>query len=120
MLDLYISILISIAVSVVSMTVTKAVVFKPLRDYVKKKSEFFGELLSCPFCFSFWLALPLQAMFKIRLISSAGFLIKDPANHIWGFSTAVMVTDLGISYMVIIAFASFFSGWIYKSISQIS
>jgi len=36
--------------------VIKSVLFKPLRAVVSKWGSWFGELLSCGYCFSFWVA----------------------------------------------------------------
>ena len=45
------------AVAVVSMTVTMSKLFSPLRKVAKSGSEWLGELLSCPYCISHWVAL---------------------------------------------------------------
>lgn len=43
----------AITVSVISLTVTKAVVFRWLRDLLSG-NKFLHELFSCPFCFSYY------------------------------------------------------------------
>jgi len=37
--------------------VVQSKIFKPLREIIKTKSIFFGSLLSCMMCFSFWVGL---------------------------------------------------------------
>lgn len=37
--------------------VVQSKLFKPLREIIKTKSNFFGSLLSCMMCFSFWVGL---------------------------------------------------------------
>ena len=34
--------------------VTQSGLFERFREYVDRKSSFFGELFSCPLCFGFW------------------------------------------------------------------
>ena len=43
-----------LVVGTISMTVTKAVVFKWFRDRLKR--PWLKELFSCPYCFSHWVA----------------------------------------------------------------
>lgn len=43
----------SLTVSVIALTVTKAVIFKWFRELLRR-SEFLYELFSCPFCFSYY------------------------------------------------------------------
>jgi hypothetical protein len=111
-------VLLAMAVSVISLTVTKTKVFRPLRQWVYSWSKpkpngqsdehgFFGELISCPFCFSFYPTVLLMALYsdKLRLLSNfAGFL---------------GIIDYVISYFVVVCLASIFTGWIFRSISQI-
>lgn len=104
---LYHLVIISMAVSVISLTVTKTKVFKPMRAWIKERSEFFGELFSCPYCFSFYPSIAFILLYaeKLRLI-----------YNFTGFLSAI---DLTVSYFAVICLASFFTGWIYRSISQI-
>lgn len=49
-------ILLSIATASISFTVTESKLFEPIRVYVKNKNKFFGELVSCGYCFGHWVA----------------------------------------------------------------
>jgi hypothetical protein len=51
----------------ISFTVTETKLFKPLREWVKKKSVFLGDLLCCGYCFGHWVAFVLVAIYKPRL-----------------------------------------------------
>jgi hypothetical protein len=51
----------------ISFTVTETKLFKPLRDWLKKKSNFLGELFACGYCFGHWVAFALVAAYKPRL-----------------------------------------------------
>jgi len=54
------------AVAAVAMTITRAVITAPLRKWVKSKSEWLGELVSCPYCASHWGSLIAVLIFKPR------------------------------------------------------
>ena len=101
---LYYLVILAMAVSVMSLTVTKTKVFKFLRDWIKSKNKFIGELFSCPYCFSFYPSAVLVVLYgsKIRLLTDG-----------------IVSIDYVISYFCLVCLASFFTGFIYKSISQI-
>lgn len=65
-----------LAIAAISLTVTKANVSRPLRDRMALRSKWLGELVSCPFCFSHWLAFAAVAAYRQPLVSS-GFLVLD-------------------------------------------
>ena len=44
----------------ISIIVTGATVFEPLRKKVGEKNDFLGQLLSCPMCFGFWVGIFLN------------------------------------------------------------
>lgn len=54
----------------VSFTVTETKLFKPLREWLKKKSTFLGDLFCCGYCFGHWVAFALVAIFKPSLFNS--------------------------------------------------
>ncbi len=56
----------SLIAASVSFTVTETGIFQPLRDGVKKYS-FIGKLFSCGYCFGYWVALGLVAVYRPRL-----------------------------------------------------
>ncbi len=41
----------------VTSIVVQSKLFKPFRELIKKRSEFFGSLVSCMMCFGFWVGL---------------------------------------------------------------
>lgn len=57
----------SFATSSISFTVTETKFFKPLREWIKKKSNFLGDLLSCGYCLGHWIAFALVAVYKPKL-----------------------------------------------------
>lgn len=56
--------LLSLVTASISFTVTETKLFAPLREWSKKKNTFFGELLSCGYCFGHWVALTLVAVYR--------------------------------------------------------
>lgn len=54
----------------ISFTVTETKLFKPLREWVKEKNSFLGEIISCGYCLGHWIALVLVAVYQPRLFVS--------------------------------------------------
>ncbi len=59
-------VLLSIAVSAFSLTVTRAKVTGSFRDRMAKKNKFFGDLVNCPYCFSHWVAAVAVILWQPR------------------------------------------------------
>jgi len=93
-------VLLALAVSTVSMTATKAKISKPLRERIARRSKWFGELTSCPYCFSHWASIAAVAVVQPRPVS-IGF---------WP-------VDLAISALAIVALSAFSCGLIFKAIA---
>ena len=51
-----------IAVAWLSVTVSDSRVFAPAREFVARKSAFFGSLVKCGYCTGFWLSVALSAV----------------------------------------------------------
>lgn len=88
----------ALASSAVSVTVTKAKIFAGLRELIGTKNAWLGELVSCPYCFSHWLAFAATAIYRPVLVDS-GF---------WPL-------DLAVTAMVMVALAAFSSGLIIRA-----
>ena len=69
-------IILSLAVSAVSVTITKGAIFEKIRCAIEKRSCFFGELVRCPYCTSHWLSFAVVLVYQPLLVSS-GNLIAD-------------------------------------------
>jgi uncharacterized membrane-anchored protein len=100
---LIVVVFLALAVSTLSMTITKAKVSKPLRDAIAKRSKWFGELFSCPYCMSHWLAFGAVAIYRPAVVDSG-----------------VYVVDLFVSSLVIVALASFSAGLIFRAIGAMT
>ncbi len=57
----------SIVTASISFTVSETKLFKPLREWMKKKNAFLGDLFCCGYCFGHWAAFALVALYKPRL-----------------------------------------------------
>ena len=77
----------------ISFTVTEMKLFKPLREWVKRKNSFLGELLCCGYCLGHWIAFALVAIYQPRLFESWWLLDY--------FLTALVIAWLaGIQFVV--------------------
>lgn len=92
----------SLAVSALSITITKAKVFRWFRKLIQQQSNWLGELISCPYCMSHWFALAMVAVYRPTVVSSRSWLL-----------------DLGVSVMAIVALAAMLSGLIAKALLTI-
>lgn len=92
-------VLVSLAVATTSMTVTRAIIFSPMRRWVKARNKWLGELVSCPYCFSHWVAF-------------AAVLVVRPT-----LTTSWYPVDLLISALAVVGLAAMFCGLIFTAIS---
>ncbi len=60
----------SLVTASISFTVTETKLFKPLREWVKRKKSIGGELLSCGYCFSHWVAFTFVAIYQPKLFEA--------------------------------------------------
>jgi hypothetical protein len=98
-------IVLALAGSAISMTLTKAVITKKFRDYIKSKSDFWGELFSCPYCMSHW----VNAV--VLVLSQPIILTLFPEKIIPGIEYVVI-------WFALVSLSAFGSGFIYKSLSS--
>ena len=97
---------IALAGSTISMTLTKAMIFKPLRDKIKSKSDFFGDLFTCPYCMSHWVNLLLLELTQPSLLSLFPRIIIPGVNHV-------------LVWLALVAISAYGSGLIYKALDSI-
>lgn len=79
-------VVLALAVSAIAMTLTKTAIFRPPRSWVARKSEFWGELVTCPYCTSHWVAVALAVAVPARPVQT-GWWILD-----FGIATSALVT----------------------------
>ena len=46
----------------ITFILTTSSIFEPVRDFIEERSNFFGELVSCPMCSGFWVGLVVSAL----------------------------------------------------------
>lgn len=56
--------LLALAVSAISVTVTRSSVTAKMRRWVKKRSLWVGKLTACPYCFAHWVSLVAALVYK--------------------------------------------------------
>jgi hypothetical protein len=64
----------SVVTAAISFTVTETKLFRPVRDWLKGKYMFWGDLISCGYCLGFWVAFGLEAIYQPRLFRICGLL----------------------------------------------
>lgn len=60
----------SLATASIAFVVTETKLFRPLREWATGKWSFLGALLSCGYCFGYWVAFSLVAIYRPKLFES--------------------------------------------------
>jgi len=60
----------SFATASISFTLSERKLFEPLPVWMKNRSSFFGRLLSCGYCFGFWVSIALVTVYKPDLFNA--------------------------------------------------
>lgn len=82
----------ALATSAISVTITRSGVFHGPRDWIADRSQWFGELVHCPYCMSHWVSLVLMLWYDLRIVPDTYWLV-----------------DLVVSALAVVAVASFFT-----------
>jgi hypothetical protein len=78
------------AANQITVIVTESLLFGPLRDAVRKRSHYLGELVSCHLCFGTWVGFALALVFRPGWIGRNG---RGPARAL-----AVIADGFAIAY----------------------
>ncbi len=98
--DLIKIIILAFVVSPVSLTITKTEVFKPFREFVKRRNPRLGKLFSCPYCISHWISFVVIGIFHPVPISCGFFIL----------------IDLAVSAFIMVAISTLLSACIFKAV----
>ena len=79
-----------------TMTLTKSRFFRAPRVWIADRSDFFGELSSCPYCMTHWVGL------------IATFIFRQKFTNVW------WPIDYLVAYMALVASSAFVAGVIYR------
>ena len=60
----------------IALTLTKRTIFRWARQWIVDRSDFFGELIQCPYCTSHWLAAVSMVIWHPRF-TDCGFVVAD-------------------------------------------
>jgi len=88
--------ILALATAAISVTVSRARVFASAREWIAARSSWLGELVSCSYCTSHWVAIALVAIYRPVLIPQ------------W------VVVDFLVSVFGVVAIAAVVSGMIVK------
>lgn len=71
--------LFSLPVAAVSYTVTRSSIFRGFRNFVDRKNQKLGELVSCPYCFSHWVsaATILYILLYYQVVRLSDYFVAD-------------------------------------------
>ena len=70
--------ILSLIVASISFTISEAAIFRKLRIRVKLRSVFFGKLIHCGYCCSFWVAVPIMILYQPRL-----YFLFSPLDYLF-------------------------------------
>jgi len=86
----------ALATAAISVTTSKARVFASTRRWIASRSDWFGDLVTCTYCTSHWMAIAFIAIYRPVIF------------HQW------MVIDLIVSMFTTVALSAIISGVIIK------
>jgi len=89
--DLVEILMLSLAVSAMSISVSRSQMFQSLRVWAFKTSDWLGELVSCWWCVSFWFAFFVTTIYRVRVVESE-FMFLD-----WFINMFVVMALAGLS-----------------------
>ncbi len=70
------ALIIVLPVSVVSYTVTRSELFATLRNrIIRPRSKWLGQLVTCPYCFSHWVAFPAVWWYHVVILDSGWWFV---------------------------------------------
>ncbi len=82
LINLYNWVALSVIVWLAATTLARARVLRPLRAWVKERSDYFGEGVSCQYCISHWVGFAVAIAFRPRfLMMTTGFPALDLFAH---------------------------------------
>lgn len=96
--NIYILLIIALATSSISMTISKATIFEATRDWIKTKNAWISDLVHCPYCTSHWVGFAFVVYIQPEILPQKTLL------------------NIVLSTFVVVTLSSVFSGLIFKSI----
>jgi len=95
-INIYTAVLLAIAVSIISVTITRSKVFRGFRMFLDGKNEWLHSLFTCAYCMSHWIAAALVCAVDLRL------------------TRTMHVLDIIISVFVVVGLATLMSAVIQR------
>jgi len=92
---------VSVPVGLVSLTISKASIFTSFRQWVGKKSTYWGEAVNCTFCSSFLVAIGAQ------LVAPSSMPISD-------IPYVGLVVNFIAGWLTVVSFSAVTSGMVYR------
>jgi hypothetical protein len=96
--ELFHVILIGVATGAISLFITKSALLNSFHTWLEKKSPFFEEMLSCPWCTSHWIGAFFLLVYQPWIIN-AGNAFLAPVD--WLVTWMVVVTVAALTARII-------------------
>lgn len=94
--SVYTAVILGIATSIISVTITRARVFREVRMFLDGRNEWLHSLFKCSYCMSHWVSAALVIAFDLRL------------------TRTMHVLDIIVSIFVVVGLATVSSGAILR------
>lgn len=110
--QVWLILVLGIVCGMISLTVTSAKIFLPFRTFVKARSTWWGDLITCPYCFGHWVSAGLTLLFKPKLINWQW----DSSPFVYWMTTGIELVVVYSVSLLLIVFVSSISAGIVKKI----
>jgi len=87
----------SLIVASISFLISEAAIFNKLRIKTKLRSVFFGKLIYCGYCLSYYIAIPIMLIFQPRL-----FFIFMPLDYFFTWIILVWISSFQWAVMCVL------------------
>ena len=94
------TVVLGFAIGAVCFTLARTKITQPLREKIKARNTWLGNLVGCPYCLSHWFAFGAAGLYRPRIV------------HLW------LPLDVLVAAMVMVAVAAFVWGLIHKAATQ--
>ncbi len=68
--QLFMILILALPVSAITLTITRSSLFERPREWMLEKNEWFGKLVTCPYCTSHWVSFALVVWYQPRMLQS--------------------------------------------------
>ncbi|EKE71619.1 hypothetical protein [Gallaecimonas xiamenensis] len=85
---------VAVAASSISITITQTELFRPWREWTAKKSHMIGYLFKCFYCFSHWVVFAGIAIYRPVLVESGALWVDWTVSAFFTLTLCAFVSGL--------------------------